>query len=240
MSSNNPFDTDPKAKYHIEAALEAQSTHPDRSPTLLICPIGQVLMQEPVITNEGFVYDKELILKHLEQDKRDPQSRNPLAVKNLQPFPELLPFIQQFSLKQQNYIKIKEELIQNARAIAHHKPLIEKPDLFLCPISKEFIKNPVITAKGTIYDKESLKKYLIKTGNKDEKGQQLTIEDVVNFSAFEEQIKLFHFYLQRQIPSVTSTPSINTSGYSIFNFTYISSLFWQTNEIDESKSNGLH
>ena len=67
MASNNPFTTDLKARYLRNAANEARLAHPGKTPASLICPISRGLMQVPMITPEGFVYDKEWIVNSVAQ-----------------------------------------------------------------------------------------------------------------------------------------------------------------------------
>lgn len=77
MATRNPFDIDLKSKYLREAALKANLSHPETTPTMLTCPIDSGFLKDPVITPEGFVYNKSSILKWLETKKKTHKAVNP-------------------------------------------------------------------------------------------------------------------------------------------------------------------
>lgn len=183
-----------KKKYLKEAQEEANSTHPENSPSMLRCIISSEFMKNPVITPRGYVYEKECLEKWLAINSTDPRDRAPLCKEDFEPFPELKDIIKAFEAQQTNYIYVKEKLIQDARAVANQdeETLSEKPALFLCPLSKNIMDDPVITATGKIYDRGSLKKH----GYRDENEKQLSENDFVSFNEFKSQIKLYNFYFQ--------------------------------------------
>ncbi|MFO3017088.1 Dot/Icm T4SS effector E3 ubiquitin ligase LubX/LegU2 [Legionella pneumophila serogroup 1] len=238
MATRNPFDIDHKSKYLREAALEANLFHPETTPTMLTCPIDSGFLKDPVITPEGFVYNKSSILKWLETKKEDPQSRKPLTAKDLQPFPELLIIVNRFVETQTNYEKLKNRLVQNARVAARQKESTEIPDIFLCPISKTLIKTPVITAQGKVYDQEALSNFLIATGNKDETGKKLSIDDVVVFDELYQQIKVYNFYRKREMQKNQIQPSVS-SGFGFFSLNFLTSWLWGTEEKKEKTSSDM-
>ncbi len=213
-----------KANYFQEAAKEAKATHPEELPSMLICPISGDFMEQPVITPQGKVYDKKFILKHLETKQEDPQTRTELKAKNLKDFSELSEIIKEFKQKKENYLKEKNAFIQQVREVVNQEVLPEKPLLFLCPISHELIKNPVITSKGKVYDRDSLSNYLHCSNNSDEEGQPLTISEVVLFTEFKEQLKLFQFRLAKQQQQKEVEPTLSSSPLS-FITGFISSFF---------------
>ena len=203
-----------KDKYSLEAAQEAKVTHPEVAPTMLICPISGDFMKEPVITPEGKVYDKKFILTHLSTKKEDPQTRNKLRPKDLKDFSELLTIISEFTRRKALYEEKKNNFIRKVRAIVNQKgELPERPSLFLCPLSNEFIKNPVITPEGKVYDRDSLANYLRKSHDIDETGQALSLNDVEKFDEFDQQLKLFHFRLEKQYQK-TVEPKLSSSPFS--------------------------
>lgn len=241
MASKNPFAifapsvvSDKIDKYLVVASLEALNAHPACLPSNLICPISHQLMKDPVYTPEGYVYDRAFITKALARDQRDPQNRNKLVVSDLRSFSQLLPHIELFGGRQANYKEEKTKLINKAREIANTKPVHENPALFVCPLNKQLIKNPVITASGKVYDKASLEQFLQKTGNLDETGCKLTLQDVVPFEEFDAQIKVYEFYLsQQQKTEHLSSPGNST--YSLFSFSpfsILNNLFWGKEECD--------
>lgn len=243
MSSPTPFDLDTKTKYLKEAAGDAHACHPDNTPYTLVCPISGVLYNNPVITPKGFVYNRSEIIDWLTQKAEDPQTREPLNISNLKPFPELLPIINTFMEKKTYYLKRKEALIQNARALVREirdityldaPPKI--PNLFICPIRHTLIKTPVITATGKLYDKDNLKEYLTSTNNTDEAGAPLSMKDVVEFDDFKQQLKTYQFYQNRALKrrQVLSTPM--NSPFNFFNLTTWTSWFWRHNEQQEPQS----
>lgn len=214
-------------EYLVEASLDALNGHPASPPVSLICPISKQLMKEPVYTPDGFVYDRVSIEKALTRDQRDPQSRNKLLPSQLRPFPQLLPHIEVFTSRQALYLEEKARLIKRARELANTKPLQENPDLFLCPLNKKLIKNAVITATGKIYDRDSLKQFLQKTGDLDETRCQLTAKEVVPFVEFDAQIKVYEFYLSQQKKAEQISSPSHTS-YSFFSILH--NLFWRTED----------
>lgn len=216
MVLNNSAFNDRKDKYLKEALLESETCHLENNPLSLICPISRDFMLNPVITPDGFVYDKAFIVKSLQIKKEDPQSRSPLEIKDLKSFQELVPIIEKFICRKNNYLELKTQIIQEARTIAHHKPPIENPALFICPLNNKLIKDPVITSKGKIYDKQSLKEFLKHSGNKDELGKPLSLKDVIEFDEFLQQIKVYNFYLNKQIKPTSPSP-VNASNCNFFN-----------------------
>ncbi|MDR3501803.1 MAG: E3 ubiquitin--protein ligase [Legionella sp.] len=209
-----------KAKYLGEAVQEAKTTHPEESPSMLLCPISGDFMKKPVITPEGKVYDEEFILTHLATKKDDPQTRKGLKAKELKDFSELLGPIKEFTQRKEEYVKKKEAFIQQVRQIVHQEGVLpEKPALFLCPISHNLIKNPVITSKGKVYDRDSLT-----IQGKDETGLALSSNDVVPFKEFKEQLNVFHFYLTKQQYQKEKEHKLSSSPLSFFSG-IITSLF---------------
>ncbi|MFJ1267733.1 U-box domain-containing protein [Legionella lytica] len=216
-----------KSLYLQEASQEAQSTHPENAPAMLLCPISGDFMKKPVITPEGKVYDEEFILTYLKQkrkeERNDPISRNPLKVDDLKPFPELVRHIEDFTKRKEEYVKKKEAFILEVRKIVHQQGMLpDRPELFLCPISQELIKNPVITSKGKVYDRDSLINYLQIPHGKDELGLVLSPNDFVAFTEFKEQLNVFQFYLTKQQEQKTTEPKLSTSPFSLFNSLFTS------------------
>jgi E3 ubiquitin-protein ligase LubX len=224
--SNNQMSS--KAKYLQEAVQEAQSTHPENSPPMLLCPISGDFMKKPVITPDGNVYDEASILTSLATKKEDPLTRNELKAKDLKAFPELLGIIKEFTQRKEEYVKKKEAFIQEVRQIVHQEGMLpEKPSLFLCPISHKLIQNPVITSKGKVYDRDSLSQ------GKDEAGLSLSLNDCVAFAEFKEQLKIFKFYLANQQPQKTAEPQLSSSPFSVFKSIY-SALFGNDGHSDDN------
>ncbi len=204
------------------ARKEATACHPEKIPYSLTCPISGGLIEEPVITPGGFVYNKNDIIRWLKEGKQtDPSSREPLYESDLESFIELKLLINLFSQRRSVYMEIKNNLIQEARAIVAKEgiatqPTQEDPPLFICPISKKKIQEPVITPKGTIYDKQSL----IMRDYRDENDQKLDKENCLYFKEFHEQLKTFNFHLKRAKTSAKSTKitslETNLNSSSIF------------------------
>lgn len=227
-----------KETYLAEATQEAKLAHPQESPSLLLCPISGDFMKNPVITPDGNVYDEASILKCLTQKKEDPLTRRELKVKDLNDFSELLEPIKEFIKRQEEYVKKKEAFILRVREIVHQdgeRP--EKPALFLCPISHELIKHPVITSKGKVYDRDSLIAYLDKFQGKDETGLALPANDFVEFTEFKEQLNVFQFYLTKQQyqNQKVAEPQLSTSPFSLFN-NFFTSLFGGREHSEDNKT----
>lgn len=97
------------------------------------------------------------------------------------------------------------------------------------------IKNPVITSKGKVYDRDSLLTYLHKSQGKDEAGLPLSSNDFVAFTEFKEQLKVFKFYLTNQQPQETKEPELSSSPFSIFKTIY-SALFGGDRHSDDNSN----
>lgn len=166
---------------------------------------------------------KKPSLRSLNKDKRDPQSRQPLNESALQPFPELLPLIYQYSEQRAAYLLIKKKLISDARTIVNQNPIIKNPALFLCPISHQLIETTVISKAGKVYDKNSLEQWL-NTYNNKENEQNLSLNDSIYFSEFHQQIKLYKFYLSKEI-KIQASPVQNASGYGFLNLEFLNFFF---------------
>ncbi|MFW2570783.1 U-box domain-containing protein [Legionella sp. 29fVS95] len=246
MASNSPLSVffssalPQSIKNYLELARhEALTAHPASAPQPLICPISLQLMTEPVYTPTGYVYDKKNILKALATNPTDPQNRAPLKPSNLKPLPGLLDAIKIFTERQTSYLEIKKQLISQASDLAYANPPSANPALFLCPISKKRIKEPVLTAAGKIYDKQALKQYLHETGNLDETGCRLTMADVIDFPEFQEKMKRHAFYLTQasktgiDVDEVSSVSNTNCV-YGFFN-ALINNIFSSTKQEDNSK-----
>jgi len=187
-----------KKNWLLTAISESTSAHPDNPPHSLCCPISLDLIVDPVITPEGFVYDRKNILKCLQTKQCDPQTRTPLQTDDLVSFPELSVAIECFKKRQTSFTQIKNAWIIQARQAAHSQPVTSSPAMFLCPISRTLMKDPVITKKGAIYDKQSLIKFLRENNNKDKSGEQLSAQDYQGFPEFHEQMKVHQYYYSRQ------------------------------------------
>ena len=58
-----------------------QTTHPE----LYLCPLTQELFDQPVMTPEGYTYERHAILQHLKHHRTDPNSNTKLAEEDLIP-----------------------------------------------------------------------------------------------------------------------------------------------------------
>ncbi len=187
-----------------DARSEANACHPKISPPSLICSISLSLLREPVITPEGFIYEKSYILEALRRKKVDPQTNTPLTAADLADFPEILTYVEIFQERVSAFNEKYEDYITAAREYAHNK-FHQVPELFRCPLSGEIFKEPVITSDGTIYELTSLRAHTeIKA-------------DYVPFPEFKDQINIFLFQ-RKEEGLLTSTTDNSTSGDTMRGF----------------------
>eukprot|EP00882_Tetradesmus_deserticola_P015434 GHRQ01016445.1.p1 GENE.GHRQ01016445.1~~GHRQ01016445.1.p1 ORF type:complete len:158 (+),score=63.38 GHRQ01016445.1:354-827(+) len=69
----------------FEASDEEQRELDDMAPGEFVCPIGRVLMTDPVCTPSGFTYQRSFILDHLTKTGHDPARDTPLITAQLYP-----------------------------------------------------------------------------------------------------------------------------------------------------------
>lgn len=182
-----------KRAYLVEAKQDATHQHPEDPPYSLCCPISKSLMTDPVITIHGKVYDKAHILRELTLRERDPETRLPLTKNDIYLFPELKEPLAVFSERQRKYFERKATMLEIAFEIAHNDQIEPAPLEFICPISKQIMAVPVITAQGKIYDRDALQQYMKEHAGVDETGLPLTPDDYQPFPAFREQINVYLF-----------------------------------------------
>lgn len=212
-----------------EAEKDAISSHPGDPPSTLCCPITRELLTDPLITPWNGVYERQSIERHLrEGNEHDPLTRHPLSEKDLSPFPELLIIIETFKRRHHNFLNHQNVLITKAREINHKNPLPSQPNLFFCPLTNQPIKKVCISADGTLYDEDNVKKYL----NESPEGELAnTLKNTISFDAFQQQINLFNAK-REMLPSLSTRHSEKNQVF--FNYfsskaRQILSLFYEEN-----------
>jgi hypothetical protein len=149
---NDDFLQQLKQDYLKKVKEEFEKNHPENIPSTLKSVFTQDLIKDPVISNKGRVYDRLQIEKWVEEGERD-ELRQPLDKSELASFPELLNWIEKYHLAQKNYNKKKESLLAEARESAGEAIQLDShPLIFICPISKQLINNPVISNLGEVYE----------------------------------------------------------------------------------------
>lgn len=207
-----------------DAMHAAHTAHPEDSPAPLICSISFGLLHDPIITPQGHVYERTIILKALESKLQDPVTRTPLTPELLVSFTELKLAIGIFRTRQERYRQTKETLITAAREAAHHiianSPV---PNIFICPIKKQIIVKACITPDGQVFDQDSLTSYLESHQHQTPEGKPLKIADCREFPAFNTQIRLFHEYVQsaQKAPANPQQAATSTSSnQSVFSWLF--------------------
>jgi U-box domain len=146
-----------KAAYLEKSMAEIIECHPDDTPSSLMSTISQDLIENPVITLSGFVYDDKQINQWLNTHDKGPL-REPLKKEDLNPFPELSKIIEHFIERRVTLQEKKEQLLTLARTAKPSSKSDETADIFLCQISKKPIEKAYITADGLVIDKSSVTK----------------------------------------------------------------------------------
>ncbi len=187
-----------KKEYLAYAEKEAMTSPPNDVPRSLRCSIGFELISDPVITLDGKVYERKNILKQIQLQKRDPYTTKALSAADLYPFTELFQPIQTFAVRQKAYLKIKQDLMIKARAIANGDSFHEFPSLFTCEKTHIMLNEPLLCMKnGKVYETKIIEDYLREHGQIEESGERFTLDDYESFPAFGEQIKLYNFYREQ-------------------------------------------
>jgi hypothetical protein len=113
------------------------------------CPITQEVMKRPVMNKYGINYERRAILEWLNNGNNTcPMTRNPLRPSMLLPNVQL-------------ETDIREWLKENGKEVlAPHMAARKVPYDFLCPITQEVMKHPVMNKYGINYERRAILEWL--------------------------------------------------------------------------------
>ena len=131
--------------------LESQ---PDPIKEALLCPISLSYLVNPTITPIGNTYSETEIAIWLALSKRDPLTNSPCEEADLRKNQLIADLLKKFESKKPDQT-LSEYLAENKN---------QTLSLFMDPLSKQLLEEPVIAPDGVTYSKHELKKYLAEDG----------------------------------------------------------------------------
>lgn len=183
-----------KSKKLSEVMLQTEFTHPKNSNFLMLCPLTNEPIIEPVISIEGVVYEKSAFERRIAAYNDVPGSRLSLTSSDVCSFNALIAALQYATCIRDNYL-IKEKALLKASevAVVSHEKTLHYHKTFTCPLSKKLIDIPVITPQGRVYDLESIKGYLESTGKQYDPidGTSLCLDSLEPFPEFATNLALY-------------------------------------------------
>ena len=123
-----------------------------------------------------------------------PGSNNRLTRDDIYEFKGLNAILKYAKSKRDVYFKTEQEILSEAQKIAATKASsTNQASLFICPLSKQYIKEPVISPLGRVYEKESIQAYFQTTSNEFDPidGTPLRIDSLVEFEEFELYLETY-------------------------------------------------
>lgn len=183
-------------------------TTPLQPISALICPLTQKPIENPVLTSEGVIYEKFDLLKRIAAYNDVPGSYTKPSRDQIHDFPELKGVIQFARYRKTLFAEKKAEALRRAHEASHHQLLsFEYPAVFTCPLSKQLLKEPVITPEGRVYDREAIVGYLQHTQKNYDPldGTPLQITSLV---AFDELSPLLMLYRNRLAELTVNTKRV--------------------------------
>lgn len=119
------------------------------TPAEFICPLTKKIMQDPVIIDDGYTYERAAIeeLKNL----GDYCPNNPhLKIETLLPNNNIKAAIIEFTEKNGFFLK---KIFRKTASLSDDK----EPRYFICPISLEIMKDPVVANDGNSYERSYIR-----------------------------------------------------------------------------------
>jgi hypothetical protein len=129
-------------------------------PAEFVCPLSKKIMSVPMVNRYGVHFERKAILKWLESNSFCPVTANPLRPSNLISDKTLQWKIQYWAKKNgcEDQVKVDEEedFVTAIAAIPH--------DHFICPLTQEVMKDPVMTRSAYNFEKSAILRKLEKHG----------------------------------------------------------------------------
>ncbi len=167
--------------------------HPeDDPPTIFICPISQELLQDPVITSVGHIYDRHQLQQWLNRNPSDPLTRQPLtmhSIKSFNPFNNIITTLRSLLTRYQG---IKQQKLTAAQNAIDNALIGEEPDELCDPITFNIIHQPVITPSGHIYEEKTIREHLAHAQTDPLNNKPLTATKLRACPEFKEKINQYH------------------------------------------------
>lgn len=146
----------------------------------LLCPISHKKMIDPVISPQGYSFERENILIKLEQKPECPLTGAALTenqlVDNLN-LRQALPFVSQIEQAVKYSSPIKLDHLENNLKV-------------LCPITNQVMEHPVVAADGISYERQAIKQWLKDNNNRTPRGTEQTTPLIQN-RVLENIVKLY-------------------------------------------------
>jgi hypothetical protein len=134
-------------------------------PAEFLCPITKKVMKDPVVTRYGIYFEKKAILEWLNQGNNYcPVTGNPLRPSNLISDKTLEWKIQYWASKNGVTDALKAEVKEE-----DGDPLVfgfvdVPPEKFRCALTKEVMKDPVVSKLGHSFEREAIRKWMDEMG----------------------------------------------------------------------------
>mmetsp|Transcript_127012 Transcript_127012/g.189450 ORF Transcript_127012/g.189450 Transcript_127012/m.189450 type:complete len:237 (+) Transcript_127012:62-772(+) len=133
-------------------------------PAEFVCPLTKELMSEPMVTRYGVRFERKAILEWLDQGNSFcPVTSNPLRVSNLLSDKNFQWKIQYWAEKNgcADKVIIDDEAQDHAIVLTGAIPA----DRFICPITHDVMKEPMMSRLGHNFEKAAILKALDKNGS---------------------------------------------------------------------------
>jgi hypothetical protein len=143
---------------------ESSSSDP-LPPEEFLCSLTKELMQDPLVSRYGYHFERKAIVQWLSDgNPYCPMTGNPLRISNLVSDKTLQWKIQYWAKKHGQQIEIPDDHNDPGEQLFHEGGgglCATIPDAkFLCPLTKEIMKDPVMSKTGYNFEREAILKYL--------------------------------------------------------------------------------
>jgi hypothetical protein len=134
-------------------------------PAEFLCPITKKAMKEPMVSRYGIHFEKKAILEWLNQGNNYcPVTGNPLRPSNLISDKTLEWKIQYWASKNG-----ATEILKAEAKEGEDDPLVLgfvaiPPEKFRCALTKEVMKDPLVSKRGHCFERESIRKWMDEMG----------------------------------------------------------------------------
>jgi hypothetical protein len=190
----------------------------DNIPDGYVCTITNQLMKEPMMTKYGHHHERSAILNHLERNGYYcPITGNPLRPSNLVSNKTLEWKIKYWADKNSHKLHT-EEVTSNETTTPLGGGSIGyvaiPPERFLCPLTKDVMKDPVMTKAGVNFDRKAILRWLDCSAEETCPVTQtpLTRRGLVSHSKLQWEIE--QWQIQHGIPTATDVESTTVASAS--------------------------
>lgn len=164
-----------KTKRLKEFQDEVLANAPDAANSKIICALSGYTIENAYIAPTGHLFEvaaaNKMFEKHIFIVPNDEDCNHRFYEKDLYPFPELDNAIKNFNARKKNYEQAKKDYLNTAEKTLWYQNetwLSAHPKIFICPLSKKLIKEPVLTPDGKLFDKKAIIEKLTKDNKEEE------------------------------------------------------------------------